>query len=418
MNKQIAFISEHASPLALLGGVDSGGQNVYVAETAKQLAQQGFRIDIFTRWEDPLTERIVEWMPGIRVIHLKAGPLSILPKEELLQHMSSFRDEMLAFILKENIRYSLIHAHFFMSALVAADLKKILSIPFIVTFHALGAIRKIFQGSHDAFPPERLHIERRVAMEADHIIAECPQDRTDLIRYYDADPNKIIIIPCGFSSAEFFPIDKAYARQMLHIKQGEKILLQLGRMVPRKGVDNVILALKFIKNCKCKLIVVGGEKESMSNDPELKRLKKLAESEGVLNRIIFAGRKNRKQLKYYYSSADVFITTPLYEPFGITPLEAMACGTPVIGSNVGGIKFSVEDGETGFLVPPKDPAALAEKIEFLLKNDELMTRMKNNALKRVNKIFTWTNVCKQLSDVYTSILHKSLNPKIQLSVVR
>lgn len=416
MNRQIAFISEHASPLALLGGIDSGGQNVYVAETARQLAQQGFSIDIFTRWEDPLTERIVEWMPNIRVIHLKAGPVEVLPKEQLLQYMPAFRDEMFSFIYKWDMRYSLIHAHFFMSALVAADLKKILDIPFIVTFHALGAIRKIFQGANDAFPPERLQIERRVAKEADYIIAECPQDRADLMKYYNADPSKIIIIPCGFNSAEFFPVDKTHARQRLHIRPSEKILLQLGRMVPRKGVDNVIQALKFIKGCHCKLIVVGGEKGCMSNDPELIRLKKLAKSEGVLSRIIFAGRKNRKQLKYYYSCADVFVTTPLYEPFGITPLEAMACGTPVIGSNVGGIKFSVADGETGFLVPPKDPRALAEKVELLLKNEELLGRMKQNAIKRVHKIFTWANVCRQLSDVYATFLHKPMSPRIQFRV--
>lgn len=418
MKKQIAFISEHASPLALLGGVDSGGQNVYVAETAKQLAQEGYSIDIYTRWEDPLTERVVQWMPGIRVIHLQAGPVEVLPKEQLLQHMPAFRDEMFAFIVKTNVQYALIHAHFFMSALVAADLKKLLNIPFIVTFHALGAIRKMFQGSNDGFPPERLQIERRVAREADHIIAECPQDRADLIKYYDADPSKIEIIPCGFSSTEFFPVDKQRARHLLQINPSEKILLQLGRMVPRKGVDNVIRALKFIRNCNCKLIVVGGEKDLMANDPELQRLRELAREEGVLDRIIFAGRKNRRQLKYYYSCADVFITTPLYEPFGITPLEAMACGTPVIGSNVGGIKYSVEDGQTGFLVPPKDPAALAQKVELLLKNDDLMKKMKKNALARVNKIFTWTNVCRQLSNVYASFIQNPRSTQVQFSVVR
>jgi len=416
MKNHIAFISEHASPLALLGGVDSGGQNVYVAETAKQLARQGFRIDIFTRWEDPLTEKVVNWMPGIRVIHLKAGEINVVPKEELLQHMAAFRDEALSFVFEHDIRYSLIHAHFFMSALVAADLKQILGIPFVVTFHALGAIRKIFQGSRDGFPPERLLIERRIVHEADKIIAECPQDKADLIEHYQADPHKIVIIPCGFSSTEFFPVDKTYARQMLHIKPGEKVLLQLGRMVPRKGVDNVIRALRFIRNCK--LIVVGGEKDPAHDDPEMQRLKSLAAAEGVLHRIVFTGRKNRRQLKYYYSCADVFVTTPLYEPFGITPLEAMACGIPVIGSDVGGIKYSIENGVTGFLVPPRDPVALAKKAKLLLKNDALLMGMKQNALKRVNRIFTWTNVCRQLSEVYATFIQHPHHQQAEISVVQ
>src|SRR6478672_13439232 len=159
MNKQIAFISEHASPLAALGGVDSGGQNVYVAETAKRLAEMGFDVDIFTRWDDSKLSAIVRWQPGIRVIHVRAGKIEKLPKEELLQHMPEFRDEMIAFILNERKRYALIHAHFFMSALVAADIKKILNIPFVVTFHALGIIRRIFQGTRDGFPADRIKIE-------------------------------------------------------------------------------------------------------------------------------------------------------------------------------------------------------------------------------------------------------------------
>lgn len=407
MRKLIAFISEHASPLAVLGGVDSGGQNVYVAETAKQLAKMGFEIDIFTRWENPEVPKIVRWLPGIRVIHVKAGNVTILPKEELLKHMSEFRDDMIDFILKENRPYSLIHAHFFMSALVAADIKKILDIPFIVTFHALGMIRRIFQGPNDAFPPERIDIEKRVAREADYIVAECPQDKADLVEHYNADRNKILIIPCGFSNQEFFPVNKIEARKLLNLHPSDKILLQLGRMVQRKGIDNVIKALACLKRngCSCKLVIVGGEcgNGDLDNDPECRRLKKIAREENVLDDIIFTGRKSRKELKYYYSAADVFITTPWYEPFGITPLEAMACGTPVIGSNVGGIKFSVADGETGFLVPPTDPVAVAEKVTLLLQNEELAERMKRNALVRVNKMFTWRNVCVQLSNLYNKL---------------
>jgi glycosyltransferase involved in cell wall biosynthesis len=407
MNKQIAFISEHASPLATLGGVDSGGQNVYVAETARQLSKMGFDVDIYTRWENEQTPEVVRWQPGIRVIHVRAGRKEVLPKEQLLALMPEFRDEMLGFMLNERKKYSLIHAHFFMSALVAADIKKMLNIPFVVTFHALGIIRRIFQGSKDAFPKERVDVEKRIVREADFIIGECPQDKLDLIRYYHADPSKVTVIPCGFSSSEFYPVERNEARQALGIEKDEKILLQLGRMVQRKGVDNVIRALVHLKNagCKCRLVIVGGEGDPayFENDPEMSRLRLIASSEGVAEHVTFAGRKTREELKYYYSAADIFITTPWYEPFGITPLEAMACGTPVIGSNVGGIKYSVADGKTGFLVPPNDPSALAEKAAVLLNDEALLAQMKINALQRVNTIFTWRNVCDQLSELYTNV---------------
>jgi D-inositol-3-phosphate glycosyltransferase len=408
MKRKIAFISEHASPLATLGGVDSGGQNVYVAETAKHLAELGYHIDIYTRWEDSSIARIVNWKPGIRVIHVKAGPVDIVPKEDLLTYMPDFRDDMIRFIQSRKLHYLLVHANFYMSAWVAAELKTALGIPFVVTFHALGQVRKIYQGKDDKFPEERISIERKVVQTADAIIAECPQDRADLIKYYKAPADKISIVPCGFSQEEFFPIDKLAARKELNLDPKEKILLQLGRMVPRKGVDNVVKAMSRLKKAgmKIRLLIVGGEADEheIRNTPEIKRLEAIASAEGVLDWITFAGRKSRDVLKYYYSAADVFITTPWYEPFGITPLEAMACGTPVIGSNVGGIKYSVADGKTGFLVPPQDPDAVAEKAIRLISDPILLKSMKKNAINRVNNLFTWSQVSYMLSNLYEDVL--------------
>jgi len=407
MRNTIAFISEHASPLACLGGVDTGGQNVYVAELAKHLAKSNYDIDIFTRWEDPDQPRVVYWQPHIRVIHIKAGPIGILAKEELLPHIPEFRENMLSFIRQQDMNYSLIHANFFMSALVASDLKLLLNIPFVVTFHALGHVRKQHQGSQDKFPEERLAIEELIMKQADLIIGECPQDREDLINLYNANPNKIALVPCGFSSEEFFPIEKDLARKKVNLDPAEKIILQLGRMVPRKGVDNVIRSLSKLKNTgsAARLVIVGGEVDDFNlPNPELDRLKSIATEEGVLDQITFTGRKKREDLKYYYNAADIFITTPWYEPFGITPLEAMACGTPVIGSNVGGIKYTVLDGETGFLVPPNNPYALAHKIHELLYNPALLKSMKKNAIQRVNSQFTWNQVANQVSIIYERIL--------------
>jgi len=407
MKKRIAFISEHASPLAVLGGVDSGGQNVYVAELAKYLAARGYTIDIFTRWDDSELPQVVNWMPGVRVVHMKAGPVRFVAKEELLGFMPQFTKSMLTYIREENIHYQLIHANFFMSGMVAADLKKRLHIPFVITFHALGHVRRIHQKEQDKFPKERLLIEKNIAAEADQIIAECPQDREDLIRHYDASPEKITIIPCGFSPAEFYPINQKLARTIVGLPLEERIILQLGRMVPRKGVDNVVKSLARLKSGldDTRLVIVGGETESPDPDlcPEIARLQQIAKENNVLDRVTFVGRKSREVLKYYYSAADLFITTPWYEPFGITPLEAMACGTPVIGSNVGGIKYSVEDETTGFLVPPNDPQALADKISLLLSNDLLLGAMKFNSIKRVNSMFTWANVARLVENMYSRL---------------
>jgi glycosyltransferase involved in cell wall biosynthesis len=408
MKKKIAFISEHASPLATLGGVDSGGQNVYVAELSKYLAKRDYQIDIFTRWDNPELAAEVDWIPGVRVIHVKAGPVSSIPKEQLLQYMPEFRESILRFIQNESIQYELIHANFFMSALVALELKCLLGIPFVVTFHALGQVRRIYQKDQDKFPAERLMIEEDAVRLADQIIAECPQDREDLIKYYNASPDKITIVPCGFNPDEFYPISQTLSRVILQLDSEEKIILQLGRMVPRKGVDNVVKALSKLKseNQPVRLVVVGGESDAPDPIlcPEIARLQKIATEEGILDSITFVGRKNRDVLKYYYSAADIFITTPWYEPFGITPLESMACGTPVIGSNVGGIKYSVVNGKTGYLVPPNDPSALANKIRALISNPVLLKNMKLNAIKRVNSNFTWAKVAKMVDSMYDKLL--------------
>jgi D-inositol-3-phosphate glycosyltransferase len=411
MKKKVAFISEHASPLAVLGGVDNGGQNVYVAELARNLVELGFLIDIFTRWDNPEFPEVIDWVPGVRVIHVKAGPVEPIEKEKLLPFMSEFRDNMAAFIDGQGTSYELIHANFWMSALVAADLKQSHNIPFVVTFHALGYVRKLHQNGQDKFPPERIALEKRAIDEADRIIAECPQDEEDLIAHYGADKHRIVTIPCGFNPHEFYPTDRLLARRLLKLDANDLIMLQLGRMVPRKGVDNAIRAVACIRKngLPAKLVVVGGETDDVDpeRNPEIARLQKIAAEEGVADYVIFTGRKSRDILRYYYSAADAFVTTPWYEPFGITPLEAMACGTPVIGSDVGGIKYSVEDGKTGFLVPPNNPEALAERVCRLLSDQELLKRMKQQAVRRANALFRWSQVAEKMAKLYFSVGYKT-----------
>lgn len=408
MMKRIAMISEHASPLGALGGVDSGGQNVYVAQIARHLARLGFSVDVFTRRDDPHQPEIVALGPEARVIHVTAGPPKVIPKEDLLPYMQPFAEGMEAFIGKHG-GYDLVHANFWMSGLVADQLKSRLHIPFVITFHALGRVRRLHQGVADRFPTERMAIEEQLMRDADRIIAECPQDRDDQIRLYGADVRKIRMVPCGFDSDEFWPIPQAEARRRLGFDPNETLVMHIGRMVRRKGVDNTIRGFAEMvrkHGIAGRLAIVGGESDEPDPaiTPELGYLRQIAEESGVDDRVLFTGRRGRNVLRDYYSAADVFVTTPWYEPFGITPVEAMACGVPVIGSNVGGIKYTVMDEGTGFLVPPNDAIALGEKLARICGDQGLRRRQSALAIRRVNALFTWNRVASSIGDVYEEVL--------------
>lgn len=412
MHYSIAMISEHASPLAELGHVDSGGQNVYVARVSAHLATAGHRVDILTRRDDPSLPDVVELQPGVRVVHISAGPPCRIPKERLFGHMPEFTANVLQYLRSQAC--DLVHANFWMSAMAGLEVKRQLDVPLIVTFHALGKIRRQFQGSDDAFPDERVAIETEVMRDATFIIAECPQDRADQIELYGCDPNKTRLVSCGFDAEECQPLDRAECRRRLGLPDYAFIVLQLGRMVKRKGVDNVIRAISRLRGgfgIDAQLVVVGGDTEG-ANRPEsseIERLRNIAGEEQVDDLVVFAGRCQRDELRYYYNACDVFVTTPWYEPFGVTPLEAMACGIPVIGSNVGGIKYSVVHGKTGFLVPPNDPTSLAAYLEELYRDSELRSQLGNQGLARVRRTFTWKIVARELNEVYDEAisLHQS-----------
>jgi len=418
--KKIAFISDHAAPLATIGGTDSGGQNIYVAQLAIHLSKMGYAIDIFTRKTGRGQKTVYDWLPGIRVIHVPAGPASEIPKEELWPFMPAFADYIRQFISRHGIHYHLVHAHFWMSGWIARQLKQLLGIPFVITFHALGKVRLRHQKSSDKFPAERVQIEQDIIKEADKIIAECPQDSADLCALYQAPLENTVLVPCGFDPLEFTPIDPQKAREKLQLPLGVPIILQLGRMVPRKGIDNVIRALKYLKlqhknkYDKATLLIVGGNFEPPSKNqqcpcPDLKeweRLNYLIKKYGLENQVIFYGAKSRAELKFFYAAADVFVSTPWYEPFGITPLEAMACARPVIGSSVGGLKFTIKEGRTGLLVPPKQPLSLARSLHHLFSHPAIMENMGRQGLSRVHKYFTWEKVAIKMDSIY----HKMMYP--------
>ncbi|SAK90115.1 transferase [Caballeronia temeraria] len=404
---KIALISEHASPLAIAGGVDSGGQNIYVANVARQLVRIGHEVDVFTRCDRSLLP-LVSRFENIRVVNVPAGPPVQLPKEQLLPYMDAFARFMLDFMHREAQPYAVVHANFFMSGLVGLRIKDATGLPLVTTFHALGRVRRLHQGGSDGFPDARFAIEDELVQRSDSVIAECPQDESDLIHLYDADPARIDLVPCGFDRAEFHPLDKARARERLGWPQDRFIVLQLGRMVPRKGIDNVVRALGIrhaAEGCNAALYVAGGNSDDANENatPEIGRLRGIARECGVADHVHFVGRHGRTELKHFYNAADVFVTTPWYEPFGITPLEAMACGTPVIGADVGGIRYSVVHGETGLLVPPKDPHALADALLEIERDPMRARRMSEAGLARANAMFTWSSVAEALAQVYARV---------------
>jgi glycosyltransferase involved in cell wall biosynthesis len=407
MKLRIALISEHASPLAAVGGVDSGGQNIYVRQLARQLAHLGHSVVVFTRRDDPLLPETICSPDGYRVVHVPAGPAQPIRKEALLPHMAQFSEYVVAHLKQYGA--DVVHANFFMSGIAAMHAKRCLGVPFVMTFHALGRVRLLHQAATDEFPAERLEIEDSLVAEADAIIAECPQDAIDQTSLYDADPRKMHIIPCGYDPDELWRISKAAARRELGFDRSTPIVLQLGRLVPRKGVDDAIRGFaRAVRdaNTPARMLVVGGDSERPDpvETPEIGRLMAVAGEEGVASRVTFTGRAHRSQLRFYYSAAAVFVTTPWYEPFGITPLEAMACGTPVVGANVGGIKYTVEHERTGLLVPPHDPDAIGAQLRVLLKQTELAQLYGRQGVRRVRSMFTWAMVADAISALYGQVL--------------
>ncbi len=343
-------------------------------------------------------------LPKFRPVH--PGTF-ILPKEKLLAHMPAFSAAMHAFVREHKLRYDIVHANFFMSGWVGLRFARSFRTALVTTFHALGRVRRLHQGADDGFPDARFDIEDQLVRESHRIVAECPQDLRDMIEHYGADSSRIDIVPCGFDPSELEPLDRSEARAQLQWPGDAFTVLQLGRMVPRKGVDNVIRSIAVLKNRfgrEARLVIAGGNSSdpALNRTPELERLARVAQAEGVADRVEFIGRCDRDRLRTVYSAADVFVTTPWYEPFGITPVEAMACGCPVVGAAVGGIQDTVVHGRTGYLVPPNDPVALAERLTQLGAKPALAQRMGRAGLARARRFFTWARVARGLLDVYRS----------------
>ncbi len=394
------MISEHASPLASLGGEDSGGQNVYVAELARRLGEMGHQVDVFTRRDSELLPAVVSFAEGVRVVNLPAGPARSVSKDELFPFMSEFRDAFYRFAREEAAAYDLVHANFWMSGWVGCEAKRDLGLPFAQTFHALGEIKRREQGENDTSPLERRAVEQRILEEVDLVLATCPAEVEELTMLYDADLTRLTVVPCGVDHQTFRPVDRDTAREMLGLSDRPTVVY-VGRLVARKGVDTLVEAFALLpRRLDARLVIVGGEP---GGSPEAARLAALAEDLDISERVSFAGSRPQEDLRHYYGAADAAVSVPHYEPFGMTPLEAMACATPVVGSRVGGIKTSVADGETGYLVPPREPEVLAGRVLRLLSDPALQFRVGRAARRRIEEHYTWEHVATLAADTFSEV---------------
>jgi D-inositol-3-phosphate glycosyltransferase len=408
---RIAFLSEHASPVALLGSADAGGQNVYVDEVSRNLARLGYMVDVFTRRDEVNAPEVIDWAPGVRVVNIDAGPPRFLTKDDLWPLMPAFRDAILHVMSRDGARYDLIHGNFWMSGWVAAELKRRIEIPVVQIFHAMGKTKHRHQGEADSSPQNRVDVELQIIAAVDRIIAQCPAERTELVADYGADPEKVTVIPSAVNIDTFRPVNQEEARRLIGLDTDGRVVVYVGRMLPRKDVRNVVGAVALLQqtDLPVSLLLVGGETEDPDPvaTPEIGELQRLAAQLGIANRVYLVGKRQPEVLRNYYCAGDVAVTTPWYEPFGLTPLEAMACGRPVIGSAVGGITFTIQDGLTGLLVPPRDPDALAVRLQELLANPALCERMGLAARRRVEQEFTWPTVAQRTAALYDSLLGRS-----------
>jgi glycosyltransferase involved in cell wall biosynthesis len=392
---RIELVSEHASPLAAIGGVDAGGQNVHVAALAAGLAERGHEVTVHTRRDDEsLPDRVVT-QDGYTVVHVTAGPAREVPKDELLAHMPRF-----AQVLRRSWAAhppDIVHAHFWMSGLasVEAAASLLTPVPVLQTFHALGSVKRRHQGAADTSPPDRIELERALCRDVSHVVATCSDEVFEL-RRLGLSSDRVSIVPCGVDTSVFTPRGPTAPRS------DRKRLLVLGRLVERKGQDDAVRALRAVPGAE--LVVVGGPPaDAVDADPEVRRLRAIAAEAGVGDRLVFAGAVPRADVPAWVRSADVVLAVPWYEPFGITPLEAMACGRPVVATAVGGLVDTVADGVTGDLVPPRDAQRLGEVLAALLADDERRAAYGAAGVHRVRARYRWSRVVTDTETVYRHV---------------
>jgi glycosyltransferase involved in cell wall biosynthesis len=385
------MVSEHASPLATLGGVDAGGQNVHVEALAATLARLGHAVTVYTRRDSPALPKRVQMRSGVIVRHVDAGPAEAIPKDAIYEYVPEFAAGLREAWREE--RPAVVHSHFWMSGLAALAVTREAGIPLVHTFHALGVEKRRHQGDADSSPASRIEDEARIAREADRIVATSTSEVFELKRM-GARSRALKVVPCGVDLERFRPDGSAEPRRSARMR-----VVTLSRLVPRKGIDSVIEAIATVPESEL-VIAGGGESRDLSADPEARRLYRLAHAAGVEKRVSLLGRVERARVPALLRSGDVVVCTPWYEPFGIVPLEAMACGVPVVVSAVGGLVDTVVDGVTGFHVAPHDPAGLSQALDALRQDPALRREMGRLGLERVATRYSWFRIAADTLDVY------------------
>lgn len=404
---RVAMVSMHTSPLAQLGkSRDAGGMNVYVRELARALGRLGISVDCFTRWTDPSLPQILPLGSRARLIHIPAGPISPLHKDELYAHLPQFVAGIECFAVTERTDYHLIHSHYWLSGVAGDDLAQRWGAPHLTMFHTLARLKQ------HARPEEvetalRIDQERRVIASADRMIVATEDERSQITRLYGAARSRLRIVPCGVDLAKFTPENRAEARATLSDRLGltdVPIILFVGRLDPLKGADLLLDALARMQT-PAQLVLVGGDEA----DPERARLRDLTYSLGIADRVRLVDAAPQEELPAYYRAADLLAVASHYESFGLVAVEALACGTPVIAPRVGGLPAIVHDGENGALLDFRSPLLYAERLDALLADTEALHQMHQNARQSVLR-FRWSNVARDIAAEYADMLHEADMP--------
>lgn len=407
------MLSYHTCPLATLGGKDTGGMNVYVRDLTRKLGTLGVHVDVFTRSQDEHVPHVLHDLGyGNRVVHVKAGCEVPLPKQELVSYLPEFFNGIEQFSSIKNLEYDLIHSHYWMSGLAAIELKQLWRVPFIHMFHTLGVMKqRVAQSENEAEGDYRLTGEKQILLEADRIIAATPAEKAQIQWLYQSDVQKIEIIPPGVDLSRFYPIPEDEAKEVIGIPPCDQVLLYVGRIEPLKGIDTLIEAIALMrrkgefKDLSFCLVVIGGEPEMIGGNgsPEMARLKDLCHAHGLDDLVTFLGKRDQDTLPYYYSAAEAVVVPSHYESFGMVALEAMACGKPVVASQVGGLAYLVQDGVTGYTVPSSDVEALADRLAQLIKNPDLRDKLGTQAASLAQK-FSWDIIAERILNQYQEVL--------------
>jgi D-inositol-3-phosphate glycosyltransferase len=410
---RIAMLSYHTCPLATLGGKDTGGMNVYVRELTRHLGENGVHVDVFTRSQDEHVPHILHDLGyGNRVVHIPAGPEHPLPKQELASYLPDFVRGIQNFVYEKGEEYNLIHSHYWMSGLAGLELKTAWNVSLIHMFHTLGMMKnRVARSETEIEGQYRIDGEKRVLAGADRIVVATIAEKAQLEFLYRAEPGKLATIPPGVDVSRFYPISPDEAKLAVEIPPCQHMLLFVGRIEPLKGLETLIRAISNLKASDALsqfpfcLTIIGGDPDAEPEyiTGEMARIKNLSEELGLGDLVIFIGKQDQDHLAYYYSAADIVIVPSHYESFGMVALEAMACGTPVVASQVGGLGFLVQEGITGFVVPDGDPDALADRLYRLICHPELRNKLGRQAIQ-VAQSYSWQNITSQIITLYGQVL--------------